>query len=119
GKKPTGGFETDGATSATKLTVPHAANVAAKCAPRTKISGSDIGDCLGSFYGPTRKLKSPCIRCVSTDRTRHLTLYVPGDRALSGTRSCVRSRRSTLAFPACTGAPFSSRTSILLKVGSS
>ena len=72
GRKSDGGL-VGSATNRMKPTVPHATNVAAKCTPRTKINGSAMKKRLPP-YGPTRKVKSPCVRCVSTDNTRHITL---------------------------------------------
>ena len=66
------------ATSTRKLTVPTASTVAAKCTLRTRVSGSVtalLNSLIGAeAYGPTRKMKSPCVRWASTERTRQITL---------------------------------------------
>ena len=63
------------ATNQMKPVVPAASSVAAKWAPRTRMSGSIVT--AGSVFAnqrPTRKVKSPCVRWVSTDITFQITL---------------------------------------------
>src|SRR6059036_3350422 len=61
----------------------------AKCTARAALNSVFIAarapGVMALAYGATSKLKSPSVTCVSTDRTRHITRYVPGASCGSGT----------------------------------
>jgi len=76
---PSVGRKTGPEIKAPKMMVPASISVAAKWIARTATSGpftmaSSAGQQqLRAGYRPTRKVKLPCVVCVSTERTRHVT----------------------------------------------
>src|SRR5215510_16414064 len=70
-------------------------------------------------YLPTRKVYSPLVAWVSTEITRHSTLYTPDPSDCSDTFNTAASSSFTWESPLSTCLPAASRTTMVLNLGSS
>src|SRR5262249_21870276 len=70
-------------------------------------------------YLPTRKVCSPLVEWVSTEVTRHSTLYLPDPSGCSDTFNTAGCSSFAWEPPLSTSLPAASRTTMVLKLGSS
>src|SRR5215472_17270048 len=111
---------------APKITAPASDRVGAKWIMRMKISGSPTpsprrrrAPNSRRTYLPTRKVYSPLLEWVSTEVTRHSTLYTPDPIGCSDTFNTAASSSFTWESPLSTRLPAESRTTMVLNLGSS
>src|SRR5204863_202466 len=89
--------------------------------PRVGLLHADLGGVEedGADHGASRNAKSPAVTCVSTDTTRQITWYRPGERGTSVVRRSAGLDGSTAPSARSTRCPASFTTWTLLNAGSS
>src|SRR5439155_928647 len=84
--------------------------------PEERVAGVEED---GADHGASRNAKSPAVTCVSTDTTRQITWYRPGERGTSVVRRSAGLDGSTAPSARSTRCPASFTTWTLLNAGSS